>query len=245
MDKPPSKRARIEDPSSANIDDALLKNDQQTAASEAVVPTTEAQQGETHDASNELENKMATALAAVAAAASANGGEYPSVVSRQAQTSASPYDHSRPNGSASAGVDGHEPTISVGDSSFKPSAGSEEWHKIRRDNHKEVERRRREAINKGISELATIVPDCEKHKGQILQKTVDYIKKLKDNEQRNMEKLTLEKLLTEQAISELSATNKALKQELAQAWKEVEHWKQACGASTGADASKSADAGSK
>lgn len=107
----------------------------------------------------------------------------------------------------------------------KPAVGSEEWYKVRKDNHKEVERRRRETINKGIEDLAQVVPDCDKHKGQILSKAVEYIKKLKENEHQYMEKLTLEKLLAEQAIAELSNTNKALKNELAQAWKEVEHWK--------------------
>lgn len=107
----------------------------------------------------------------------------------------------------------------------KPAVGSEEWYKVRKDNHKEVERRRRETINKGIEDLAQVVPDCDKHKGQILSKAVEYIKKLKENEQQYMEKLTLEKLLAEQAIAELSNSNKTLKNELAQAWKEVEHWK--------------------
>src|SRR5271154_5227096 len=46
------------------------------------------------------------------------------------------------------------------DSPNRPQVGSEEWHKQRRDNHKEVERRRRETINDGISELAKIVPGC-------------------------------------------------------------------------------------
>lgn len=64
----------------------------------------------------------------------------------------------------------------------KPQVGSDEWHQLRKDNHKEgeiadpvpcerrlthlpVERRRRETINEGINELAKIVPDCEKNKG--------------------------------------------------------------------------------
>lgn len=111
----------------------------------------------------------------------------------------------------------------------KPSVGSDEWHRLRKDSHKEVEKRRRQTINQGIEELKKIVPDCDKHKGQILKNAVEYIKKLKENEQQNIEKLTLEKLLTEQAIAELSASNKALKAQLAQAWKEVEHWKHLCG----------------
>ncbi|KAF4468609.1 hypothetical protein FALBO_4487 [Fusarium albosuccineum] len=107
----------------------------------------------------------------------------------------------------------------------KPTVGSEEWHKMRKDNHKEVERRRRETINEGINELAKIVPGCEKNKGSILQRAVSFISQLKENEQQNIEKWTLEKLLTEQAITELSASNDKLKQECERLYRELETWK--------------------
>lgn len=110
----------------------------------------------------------------------------------------------------------------------KPAVGSEEWHKVRKDNHKEVERRRRETINEGINELAKIVPGCEKNKGSILQRAVSFITQLKENEAQNIEKWTLEKLLTEQAIAELSASNDKLKLECERAWREVETWKKTC-----------------
>ncbi|KAL1625831.1 basic helix-loop-helix protein [Diplodia seriata] len=110
----------------------------------------------------------------------------------------------------------------------KPAVGSEEWHKIRRDNHKEVERRRRETINEGINELAKIVPGCEKNKGSILQRAVQFITQLKENESQNIEKWTLEKLLTEQAITELSASCDKFKGECQRAWAEAEIWKKAC-----------------
>ncbi|RDL39374.1 Uncharacterized protein BP5553_03714 [Venustampulla echinocandica] len=110
----------------------------------------------------------------------------------------------------------------------KLAVGSEEWHKVRKDNHKEVERRRRETINEGINELAKIVPGCEKNKGSILQRAVSFITQLKDNETQNIEKWTLEKLLTEQAIAELSASNDKLKAECERAWREVETWKRTC-----------------
>ncbi|KAF2085714.1 hypothetical protein K490DRAFT_74877 [Saccharata proteae CBS 121410] len=110
----------------------------------------------------------------------------------------------------------------------KPPVGSEEWHKVRRDNHKEVERRRRETINEGINELAKIVPGCEKNKGSILQRAVQFITQLKENESQNIEKWTLEKLLTEQAITELSASCDKFKGECQRAWQEVEIWKKAC-----------------
>lgn len=94
-----------------------------------------------------------------------------------------------------------------------------------------MERRRRETINESISELARIVPGCEKNKGKILERTVTYIQQLKENEANNIEKWTLEKLLTDQAISELSATNQKLKAECDRLWQEMNVWKQAasCG----------------
>lgn len=68
---------------------------------------------------------------------------------------------------------------------------------------KEVERRRRETINEGINELKAIVPGCDKNKGQILKQAVGYIQLLKDNEASNIEKWTLEKLLSDQAMREV------------------------------------------
>ncbi|KAL9123585.1 MAG: hypothetical protein Q9217_006996, partial [Psora testacea] len=107
----------------------------------------------------------------------------------------------------------------------KPAVGTDEWHKVRKDNHKEVERRRRETINEGINELAKIVPGCDKNKGAILQRGVQYITQLKDNETRNIEKWTLEKLLTDQAIQELSANIDKLKEELRKAREEADRWR--------------------
>lgn len=91
-----------------------------------------------------------------------------------------------------------------------------------------MERRRRETINEGINELAKIVPGCEKNKGSILQRGVEYITQLKDNETRNIEKWTLEKLLTDQAISELSSSVDRLKDELQRTHREVARWRTAC-----------------
>ncbi|KAM3423388.1 hypothetical protein BST61_g821 [Cercospora zeina] len=114
-----------------------------------------------------------------------------------------------------------------GQGNSKPQVGTEEWHKVRRDNHKEVERRRRETINEGINELAKIVPGCEKNKGSILARAVQFITQLKENETQNIEKWTLEKLLTEQAIAELSSSCDKLKAECQRAWAECEQWKKA------------------
>ncbi|KAI0673185.1 hypothetical protein C8Q78DRAFT_1077465 [Trametes maxima] len=84
---------------------------------------------------------------------------------------------------------------------------NDEWARVRKDNHKEVERRRRGNINEGINELGRIVPNGsgEKAKGAILSRAVQYIHHLKENEARNIEKWTLEKLLMDQAMGDLQA----------------------------------------
>ncbi|TRM63243.1 hypothetical protein BD626DRAFT_496024 [Schizophyllum amplum] len=88
-----------------------------------------------------------------------------------------------------------------------PAMGTDEWTRLRKDNHKEVERRRRGNINEGINELGRIVPSGsgEKAKGAILSRAVQYIHHLKENESRNIEKWTLEKLLMDQAMGDLQA----------------------------------------
>lgn len=93
----------------------------------------------------------------------------------------------------------------------KLDVNSVEWH--RRNNHKEVERRRREAINGGIEELAKIVPDCQKSKGSILARAVQYIQELRNSDAENAEKWELEKLLTDQAMSDLSRQVQELKED--------------------------------
>jgi bHLH factor len=124
---------------------------------------------------------------------------------------------------------GHQHDYHPSDSPQRPPVGSEEWHKQRRDNHKEVERRRRETINDGIAQLAQVVPNCEKNKGNILARAVQYIQQLKESESHNIEKWTLDKLLTDQAMAELQATNEKLKVELERAWREAEAWKKTAG----------------
>ncbi|KAL8848833.1 MAG: hypothetical protein Q9221_006129 [Calogaya cf. arnoldii] len=107
----------------------------------------------------------------------------------------------------------------------KPSVGSDEWLKVRKDNHKEVERRRRETINEGINELAKIVPGCEKNKGSILQRAVEFITSLRANETRNIEKYSRDKMLMEGVVQELSASVDSLKAELDRANRETSLWK--------------------
>lgn len=129
----------------------------------------------------------------------------------QGSTSAASSPNGTPGGTATTSRRGRNPAI-----------GSEEWQRQRKDNHvsrlvfarakpvltvpkKEVERRRRGNINEGINELGRIVPNGtgEKAKGAILARAVQYIHHLKENEARNIEKWTLEKLLMDQAMGDL------------------------------------------
>ncbi|KAF8064064.1 hypothetical protein FPV67DRAFT_1420028, partial [Lyophyllum atratum] len=91
--------------------------------------------------------------------------------------------------------------------------GSDEWSRQRKDNHAKVERRRRGNINEGINELGRIVPNGsgEKAKGAILSRAVQYIHHLKENEARNIEKWTLEKLLMDQAMGDLQTQLEEMK----------------------------------
>ena len=57
---------------------------------------------------------------------------------------------------------------------------------------------------------------------------MQFITQLKENEQQNIEKWTLEKLLTEQAITELSASCDKFKAECQRAWDECQIYKRAC-----------------
>ncbi|KAI8831930.1 hypothetical protein BJ741DRAFT_525056, partial [Chytriomyces cf. hyalinus JEL632] len=66
----------------------------------------------------------------------------------------------------------------------------------KKKSHKDIERRRREAIAQGITELALLVPDAHNSKkGKVIERAVDYIHSLREAEQQNMEKWTFEKLM--------------------------------------------------
>lgn len=91
-----------------------------------------------------------------------------------------------------------------------------------------MERRRRETINEGINELAKIVPGCEKNKGSILQRAVSFITQLRENESRNIEKWTFEKVLTDQALAELTSSVDKLRGELKRTRNDCHKYKKIC-----------------
>ncbi|KDR78307.1 hypothetical protein GALMADRAFT_245424 [Galerina marginata CBS 339.88] len=131
----------------------------------------------------------------------------------QAQNSGSPSAKDGESGSADPNQTS-TPTSTGGRRGGRSAAmGSDEWSRQRKDNHKEVERRRRGNINEGINELGRIVPSGsgEKAKGAILSRAVQYIHHLKENEARNIEKWTLEKLLMDQAMGDLQAQLEEIK----------------------------------
>ncbi|KAG0655335.1 basic helix-loop-helix protein [Maudiozyma exigua] len=99
-------------------------------------------------------------------------------------------------------------------------AGTEEWRQQRKDSHKEVERRRRESINYHINTLSQLLPVRETSKAAILSRAAEYIEKLKVTENANIEKWTLQKLLSEQNASSLATANGKLQEELGNAYKE-------------------------
>ena len=112
-------------------------------------------------------------------------------------------------------------------------------HKLRRDNHKEVERRRRENINQGITELTRVVPNCDKYKGVILRQAVRYIHSIKETQERlqaeaaqreaassilqqEREKAVLEKEVAQTQLQSLMADHEQLKRDFEALRKEYE-----------------------
>ncbi|KAI8337565.1 hypothetical protein BC941DRAFT_425630 [Chlamydoabsidia padenii] len=58
--------------------------------------------------------------------------------------------------------------------------GSPEWFERRKENHKRVERKRRETINRAMDDLAAVIPGNEKNKSRLLVRAVQHIKGLRD-----------------------------------------------------------------
>ncbi|KAG2416136.1 hypothetical protein HFD88_007328 [Aspergillus terreus] len=110
----------------------------------------------------------------------------------------------------------------------KPSVGSPEWHQIRKNNHKEVERRRREAINEGINQIARLVPNCDKNKGAILQRAIEYICQLHEEKKAMSDRWEQNNMTTTHAINEISSQNSKLKAEVNRRGDIALKWLQRC-----------------
>ncbi|XP_063755275.1 upstream stimulatory factor 2 isoform X6 [Eleginops maclovinus] len=103
----------------------------------------------------------------------------------------------------------------------------------RRAQHNEVERRRRDKINNWIVTLSKIIPDCSidsrtgASKGGILSKACDYIRELRQSNQRlqesykEVEQVEMDNELLRQQIEELKNDNALLRAQLQQHGVEV------------------------
>lgn len=97
-----------------------------------------------------------------------------------------------------------------------------------RANFESVERRRREAINEGINQIARLVPNCDKNKGAILQRAIDYIHQLSEEKRTISERWEQTNMTTHHAISEVSAQNSKLKVEVNRRGEIAQKWLQRC-----------------
>ncbi|GAA6085420.1 upstream stimulatory factor 2 [Tachysurus ichikawai] len=99
----------------------------------------------------------------------------------------------------------------------------------RRAQHNEVERRRRDKINNWIVTLSKIIPDCNMDntktgasKGGILSKACDYIRELRQSNQRlqesfkEVERIQVDNELLRQQIEDLKNDNALLRAQLQQ-----------------------------
>lgn len=99
---------------------------------------------------------------------------------------------------------------------------------IPRANFDLVERRRREAINEGINQIARLVPNCDKNKGAILQRAIDHIHQLSEEKRTISERWEQTNMTTHHAISEVSAQNSKLKVEVNRRGEIAQKWLQRC-----------------
>lgn len=91
-----------------------------------------------------------------------------------------------------------------------------------------VERRRREAINEGINQIAQLVPNCDKNKGAILQRCIEYIVQLQDERKQMDARWEQSNMTTGQAINEISTQNAKLKAEVNRRGDIALKWIQRC-----------------
>lgn len=110
----------------------------------------------------------------------------------------------------------------------KPTVGSPEWHALRKNNHKEVERRRRETINEGINQIAQLVPNCDKNKGAILQRAIEYISQLHEEKKQMNTRWEHTNLTTQQALAEINTQNAKWKAEANRRGEVARKWIQRC-----------------
>lgn len=124
---------------------------------------------------------------------------------------------------------GESEMLQHGSSNWKMDGPRAPRDERRRAQHNEVERRRRDKINNWIVTLSKIIPDCNidstktgASKGGILSKACDYIRELRQNNQRlqesykEVERVQMDNELLRQQIEELKNDNAHLRAQLQQ-----------------------------
>lgn len=217
------KRQRAEAAEQSNIDAELLKEKQDPASGDEDVHRDEDEDDQDHDGT-----AAAAAVAAAAYGGFMGGQDDPNHELHHAHHA----HHHHDVHDAKVEDDEDDDDASLKDEDGKrsgrrgrkpaPVTGSAEWRQQRKDSHKEVERRRRENINTAINKLSELLPVKESSKASILLRAAEYILKLKDTENANIEKWTLQKLLGEQQVSTLTKANESLQLELGNAFKQVD-----------------------
>ncbi|KTA95544.1 Centromere-binding protein 1 [Nakaseomyces glabratus] len=97
----------------------------------------------------------------------------------------------------------------------------QDWRKIRKESHKEVERRRRETINLAIDNLRKLLPKPEYSKAGILNSAAALIQKLKESESSQMNKWAIQRIVTEQTKTAHQKSNEKLAAALDDAYQEL------------------------
>ncbi|XP_054619087.1 upstream stimulatory factor 2 isoform X1 [Dunckerocampus dactyliophorus] len=151
----------------------------------------------------------------------------PEVLQSASQRTIAPRTHTFP-----ADLDESE-MLQHGSTNWKVDGPRAPRDERRRAQHNEVERRRRDKINNWIVMLSKIIPDCNidsrtgASKGGILSKACDYIRELRQNNQRlqesykEVERIELDNELLRQQLEELKSDNALLRAQLQQHGVEV------------------------
>lgn len=97
----------------------------------------------------------------------------------------------------------------------------QDWRKLRKESHKEVERRRRETINLAIDNLRKLLPKPEYSKAGILTSAAALIKKLKESESNHMNKWAISRIVAEQTKTSSEKAQEKMSEALDQSYKEI------------------------
>ncbi|CAL1583306.1 unnamed protein product [Knipowitschia caucasica] len=146
----------------------------------------------------------------------------PEVLQTAAQRSIAPRSHAYSTDLSDGDL------LQTGSSNWKVDGPRAPRDERRRAQHNEVERRRRDKINNWIVTLSKIIPDCSvdsrtgASKGGILSKACDYIRELRQSNQRlqesfkDVERVEMDNELLRQQIEELKNDNALLRAQLQQ-----------------------------